>query len=217
MSPSAQRHPFAVVLAFAILCAPLAFAATGIAGELTISREEAGIPNFGQTNENYFRGGQPDRAAFERLDSLGIKTVINLRDDAFREEPTWVQKAGMQYYNIPLSDNHPATEAQTAQFLDLVNDPHNWPVYVHCAGGRHRAGEMTAIYRITHDNWTADQAFKEMQQYDWYSFPFHGPLKTYVYQYYDSQRLAAATKSSPPANAALVAPTNSALSGAANP
>jgi protein tyrosine/serine phosphatase len=57
----------------------------------------------------------------------------------------------------------PATEEQTASFLKLVNDAANWPVYVHCKGGRHRTGELTAIYRITNEGWTADQTYQEMK------------------------------------------------------
>jgi hypothetical protein len=43
---------------------------------------------------------------------------------------------------------------------------------------------MTAIYRMTRDSWTADQAYKEMKKYGFYSFPNHGSLKDYVYKYY---------------------------------
>jgi protein tyrosine/serine phosphatase len=92
--------------------------------------------------------------------------------------------AGLQYFNIPLSSRRPANTEQTDYFLKLVNDPANWPVFVHCAGGRHRTGAMTAIYRITHDSWTADQAFEEMKMYDYYSIGGHGPLRDYVYEYY---------------------------------
>jgi protein tyrosine/serine phosphatase len=102
----------------------------------------------------------------------------------------------MQYFNIPLSSTRPATAGQTEDFLKLVNDPQNWPVFVHCAGGRHRTGEMTAIYRITRDSWTADKAYQEMKQYDYYSIGGHGPLKDYVFEYYGkylAARIAAAT------------------------
>jgi hypothetical protein len=91
----------------------------------------------------------------------------------------------MRYVNIPLSTSRPATASETEYFLRLVNDPANQPVFVHCKGGKHRTGEMTAIYRITHDSWTADQAYQEMKRYKFYSFPFQGPLKDYVYRYYD--------------------------------
>jgi len=46
----------------------------------------------------------------------------------------------------------------------MVNDPENQLVYVDCVGGRHRTGVMTAVYRMTRDGWTADQAFKEIRR-----------------------------------------------------
>src|ERR1041384_6280747 len=41
-----------------------------------------------------------------------------------------------------------------------------------------------AIYRMTHDGWTADRAYAEMKHYDFESGLGHGALKAYVYDYY---------------------------------
>ena len=163
------------------------FIATVVQSALVRSESILGLPigNFGRINENYYRGAQPDRAGFDALKRLGVKTIIDLQKDAKREEPNWVREAGLTYFNIPLSSKSPATAAQTDYFLKLVTDPRNWPVYVHCAGGRHRTGEMTAIYRITHDSWTADRAYREMKDYKYYSFGGHGSLRKYVYDYYE--------------------------------
>ena len=97
------------------------------------------------------------------------------------------REAGLQYFNLPLLARNPATDEQTNYFLDLVNNPDNQPVYVHCKGGRHRTGGMTAVYRITHDGWTADQAYKEMLEYDFNNGIFGGPgsQKKYIYDFYD--------------------------------
>jgi hypothetical protein len=44
---------------------------------------------------------------------------------------------------------------------------------------------MTALYRITHDGWSADQAYQEMKKYDFEdSFFYPRSLKKYVYSYY---------------------------------
>jgi protein tyrosine/serine phosphatase len=144
----------------------------------------AKISNFGQVNKNYYRGGQPDAADFAALKQMGVKTIIDLQKDGMFQEASWAQNAGLQYFRIPLSSTRPANAEQTACFLKLVNDPANWPVFVHCAGGRHRTGEMTAIYRINHDAWNADGAFAEMKQFGYYAFPNHGSLKNYVYKYF---------------------------------
>jgi uncharacterized protein (TIGR01244 family) len=143
------------------------------------------IENFGKVNENYYRGSQPLTDQFTQLKTLGIKTVIDLREDSVKQASEWARAAGLQYVNIPLTTQRAASEEQTQNFLKLVNDQANWPVYVHCKGGRHRTGEMTAIYRIARDGWSADQAYEEMKRYDFEdSFFYPRSLKKYVYSYY---------------------------------
>ncbi|HEX8175786.1 MAG TPA: dual specificity protein phosphatase family protein [Pyrinomonadaceae bacterium] len=151
------------------------------------------IENFGKVNDHYYRGSQPTEAQFAQLKRLGIRTVIDLRKDSVAQESAWVKAQGMQYFNIPLKASVAATEEQTSYFLSLVNNPANWPVYVHCKGGRHRTGALTAVYRITQDGWTADQAFKEMKEYDFDSGLFGGPMaqKKYVYSFYERHAKAA--------------------------
>jgi uncharacterized protein (TIGR01244 family) len=137
-------------------------------------------------NDNYYRGSQPIADEFMELKKLGIKTVIDLRQDSLKESANWARAAGLQYINIPLTTKRAATAEQTEYFLQLVNDQANWPVFVHCKGGRHRTGEMTAIYRITHDGWTAEQAYGEMKKYDFEDrFFYPRPLKRYVFSYYE--------------------------------
>jgi protein tyrosine/serine phosphatase len=75
------------------------------------------------------------------------------------------------------------TSAQLAQFLALVNDPASQPVYVHCVGGRHRTGVMTAVYRMTHDGITGKAAFQEMKQYKYGPDFLHPEFKKFVESY----------------------------------
>jgi len=143
------------------------------------------IENFGKINENYYRGSQPLANQFTQLKILGITTVIDLRHDSVEQASEWARAAGLQYVNIPLTTKRSASEEQTKYFLKLVNNQANWPVYVHCKGGRHRTGEMTAIYRITRDGWSADQAYGEMKKYDFEdSYFYPRSLKRFVYSYY---------------------------------
>jgi protein tyrosine/serine phosphatase len=153
------------------------------------------IPNFAQVNEHYYRGSQPTAEQFAQLKQFGIKTVIDLRGDYKKDEESSVRDLDMQFFRIPMKTRVAATEEQTAYFLGLVNDPKNWPVYVHCKGGRHRTGAMTGVYRITHDGWTADQVWEEMKKYDFESGIFGGPSaqKKYVFAFYNRYSSAAAT------------------------
>jgi hypothetical protein len=42
---------------------------------------------------------------------------------------------------------------------------------------------MTAIYRMENEDWTADQAFKEMKQYNFGPDFLHPEFKRFVYGY----------------------------------
>ena len=85
------------------------------------------------------------------------------------------------------------TTAQLAQFLGIVNDPASQPVFVHCVGGRHRTGVMTATYRMMSEGWTGEQAFNEMKQYKYGAEFLHPEFKKFVYGYHPDVRAAAAT------------------------
>jgi len=141
------------------------------------------IKNFGQINENYYRGAQPEGQDYNDLASLGVKTVINLINDEKSEEAATVQRMGMKYVHIPMTTGTPPTPEQIKQFLSLVEDPASQPVFVHCVGGKHRTGVMTAIYRMTEDGWNSDQAFKEMKQYKFGADFMHPEFKSFVYHF----------------------------------
>ena len=168
------------VLATAIAVAP---AMPAMAGESRVTRTAITIGNFGEVSPTYFRGEQPEGSEYATLAAFGIKTVIDLQADGQANEQGQVEKAGMNFHRIPMTTHVAPTKAQIAEFLKLVNDPANQPVYVHCAGGKHRTGVMTAIYRMTTDKWTPDQAFKEMKQYKFGADFLHSEFKQFVYAF----------------------------------
>jgi protein tyrosine/serine phosphatase len=182
---------FALSLVIALISALTVVTGAAQSLNASLSTSSVRIENFGKVGEHYYRGSQPDARQFAELKKLGVKTIIDLRSDRLDRSSQLARGAGMQYLNIPLTTKRPATEEQTAYFLSIVNDPANWPVYVHCKGGRHRTGEMTALYRITHEGWTAEQAYEEMKKYDFEDgFFYPRSLKKYVFSYYG--RFAAA-------------------------
>ena len=180
---TAQTHSMLLVLS--ILLAGIFSHGLAISAQSISTAHPIGIKNFGKVNNNYYRGSQPLAGQFIDLKKLGIKTIIDLREDRLKDAAGWARAAGLRYINIPLTTKAPATDEQTQYFLELVNNQENWPVFVHCKGGRHRTGEMTAIYRITEDGWTANQAYEEMKKYDFEdSFFYPRSLKKYVFSYY---------------------------------
>jgi protein tyrosine/serine phosphatase len=142
------------------------------------------IENFGRVDDTYYRGGQPVGQDYATLAAAGIKTVISLTsDDAQPNEKGMAEAAGMKFFQIPMTTHQAPTPAQITQFLAIVNDKAAQPVYVHCIGGRHRTGVMTAIYRMTADNWSAAQAFAEMKQYRFGADFLHAEFKDFVLGY----------------------------------
>ncbi|HEV3139960.1 MAG TPA: dual specificity protein phosphatase family protein [Vicinamibacterales bacterium] len=156
------------------------------------------IDNFGRVNDQYYRGAQPEGRDYADLRDVGVRTVIDLTDDADAREPGIVQNLGMKFFSIPMSTHETPSSDKVARFLTLVNDPANQPVYVHCQGGRHRTGVMTAVYRMTDDGWTADRAFGEMKQYKFGADFLHSEFKDFVYAFHPAPaaavKAAAATK-----------------------
>jgi protein tyrosine/serine phosphatase len=142
------------------------------------------IENFGRVDANYFRGAEPDDGEYANLAALGIRTVIDLRsNDVDKEDRLLVEHAGMHYVQIPMTTHEPPTRMVIEQFLRIVDDPDARPVYVHCVGGRHRTGVMTAVYRMAREGWPADRAFKEMKAYNFGADFLHPEFKKFVYAY----------------------------------
>ena len=139
------------------------------------------IDNFGRINAKYYRGAQPMNGDYADLAALGVKTLINLTsDDAVADEGDWARRAGMSYFQIPMTTHVGPTAAQLVEFLKIVTDPSKQPVYVHCVGGRHRTGVMTAVYRMTQDGWSGADAFKEMKKYKYGADFLHREFKEFV-------------------------------------
>ena len=180
---AARRHATAFLLVLSLVV-PAARAAEAQSTTAAVATTNVRIDNFGQIAPGYYRGGQPEGRDYTDLASLGVHTVINLTsDDAKENEQAMVTKAGMGYVQIPMTTHEPPSTAELARFLSIVNDPARQPVYVHCVGGRHRTGIMTAVYRMTQDGWTADQAYGEMQKYKFGAAFLHPEFKAFVFDY----------------------------------
>ena len=157
-----------------------------------VTPESITIYNFATVNDDYYRGGQPLGEDYAHLAALGVKTVVNLTNetDGLDEEKQMVEQYGMKYVHIPMKTRKTPTEAEIAAFMSAVDE--DGDVYVHCVGGRHRTGVMTAVYRMTKDGLNGDQAFNEMKQYKYGPDFLHPEFKKFVYAYKPKAAAAAA-------------------------
>jgi protein tyrosine phosphatase (PTP) superfamily phosphohydrolase (DUF442 family) len=150
------------------------------------------IKNFGQMDAHFYRGAQPQPEDYKALAALGIKTIIDLRDDPTGYEKPDAEAAGLKYVNIPMSDKRKPPSEQVEAFIGIAKDASSWPFYVHCAGGRHRTGLIGAVYRYNNYGWDFDTVYREMKNYDYYSRWGHGAIKDYVQEYYQAMKSAKA-------------------------
>jgi protein tyrosine phosphatase (PTP) superfamily phosphohydrolase (DUF442 family) len=159
------------------------------------------IKNFGQMDDRFYRGAQPKEEDYQALADLGIKTVIDLRDEPTSYEKGDVEALGMRYVNIPMSDSSYPKQESVDQFMKLVNDPATGKFFVHCAGGRHRTGVMGAVYRFNNYGWNFDQVYGEMKAYDFYTRWGHGDMKKFVEDYWQGVQAKAGSGSAVAASA----------------
>ena len=146
------------------------------------------LSNFHQVNENLYRGAQPPRGGLKKLFELGIKTVINLRgaSEDTRKEQAEAEASGMRYFNIPMSSLGRPTDEQVERALAIIDARENWPVFVHCQRGADRTGVIIAVYRISHEQWTDEQAIAEAKRFGLAGVQFR--KKNYISDYYKRRR-----------------------------
>lgn len=139
-----------------------------------------GVPNFGRVTEHYFRGAELTPKGIENLAALGIRTIIDLRDDAEPDEAEVCKRLGLTYYNFPLSHYETPDSATVDKILQLIREA-KAPVFVHCSGGKHRAGTICALYRMRFQGWSPERAWKEQQAYGFGPPEEHPKLFLFVF------------------------------------
>ncbi len=156
---------------------------------------EKDLPNFAQVKEKFYRGGQPSEDGVKELAKMGVKTIIDLRgeDKLSEKEAVWAKNAGVKFVSVNLSNWFKPKTADIEEIIKQIDAAENQPVFVHCKRGADRTGTVVAIYRISHDNYTAKKATDEAKKYDfgWWQFW----MKDYINDYYkDFLKTKAITK-----------------------
>ena len=158
----------------AFLVAVLA-ASIGHASQSQVS----GVKNFGRLTDSLYRGGEVTAEGLQNLYDMGIRTVVDLtgKDDGERQT---CQRLGVKYYSFPMDADERPNDATVERILGILRKPGD-PIYVHCSAGKHRAGTISALYRIRVQGWSPDRAWAEQESYGFGPAKDHRELYEYVY------------------------------------
>ena len=112
----------------------------------------------------------PAEQLADEVQRRGIKTVVNLGSQAGIDEPV-CRELGVNYVECPVGDvwwlcgqRAPGQKVTPAQPYDLsplwklIDDPASRPVLIHCQGGVHRTGVVTATAQTVPGSWWTDYA-----------------------------------------------------------
>ena len=153
--------------------------------------------NLYQITPQLYRGAQPEQADVPRLQALGIRTIINFR--AQHDDQDIIQMPGVKFVHIPMNTWHIETEDIIAALRAIEQAQKDGPVLIHCQHGADRTGVVSAMYRMVEQDWTREQASRELHGGN---FGFHGMwvnIPHYLKEA-DIQRVRAAVHANDPAN-----------------
>jgi tyrosine-protein phosphatase SIW14 len=139
-----------------------------------------------------YRSGQLSLAGLQQVvQDHGIRSVVSLRyaDDGElvppdADEEIWCRRAQIQYFRIRpqrwwSEDGTVPAEAALAEFFQVMDDPANYPVLIHCFAGAHRTGSFCAVYRMAYQGWSNQQAIGELRRSGYQTID--GDLDIYQY------------------------------------
>jgi protein tyrosine/serine phosphatase len=160
-----------------LACALLILAALGAVAE-TAQPAYPGLPNCHLVASGIYRGAAPTAEGFTTLQTLGVRTIIDLRiEKTAKTEQQTAQKLGFTWINLRMGREAPTQQQVDTLLANLAKAPEA-PVYVHCQHGADRTGCMIGIYRAQVQGWSFIQAWEEMRRYGFK--PYLNELKAAV-------------------------------------
>ncbi|MBV7515844.1 dual specificity protein phosphatase family protein [Pseudomonas sp. PDM25] len=123
--------------------------------------------NLYEMTPTLYRSALPNGEGLSMLLRLKIRTVVSFikEDDA-----VWLGDTLVKHVNIPLHADR-VDDADVLRVLRVVQEAQaEGPVLMHCKHGRNRTGLMAAMYRVVVQDWSKEDALKEMQYGGYGSF-----------------------------------------------
>jgi protein tyrosine phosphatase (PTP) superfamily phosphohydrolase (DUF442 family) len=168
-----KRRAWVALLVVAALIPGTWFGLNGLGYVLEDPSEYPGPAKFAAVDEGVlYRSGMLSIEDFGRLvKENGIKTVLCVRGGAtsplqnawFRRETAWCEQHGVNFVHAPMTSAESERNPRAVEkFWEIIDDPSNHPVLVHCEAGVDRTGVLSYLYRVHRQGWDEAAAHKEM-------------------------------------------------------
>lgn len=122
--------------------------------------EKTGILNLYRVDEKLYRSAQPKPGDFEKIYAMGIRSILNLQQ--FHNDQDEIGILQIEEYRVQMSVLDPKYEDLVRAVRYIVQS--DSPVLVHCMKGADRTGLVVAAYRIAIQDWSKENAIKEMTE-----------------------------------------------------
>lgn len=118
--------------------------------------------NLFRITPQLYRSAQLGKADVSVVKSLGIQTVISLRN--FHDDDTVLRSSGVKIKRIGINTWSVSDRQIIAALRAIKSAEKDGPVLLHCLHGADRTGLVSAMYRVVYQGWTKDQALQELTQ-----------------------------------------------------
>lgn len=120
--------------------------------------------NFHEVIPGISRGARPTQQDVVELGRLGYKTILDIENDKkfIHSEEKYARDAGIHFISVPLSGFWAPKDRDMTQIQEILNDPRNYPIFIHCQHGQDRTGLAIGLYRVFTQRWKSKDAYAEM-------------------------------------------------------
>lgn len=119
-----------------------------------------GVRALTRLSDRLIRGAQPDGIiGIKSLKTLGVRNILSVEEPDLKEIEA-AKEAGIEIKNVATEYSgfpKPIIDSLVAAYRDLEGT-----TYVHCHHGKHRGGSAVAIFRMTFEGFSSEEAIAEM-------------------------------------------------------